>query len=322
MRRSASGPTLSRAGSLTLSGTQGSGSLNGSLSAADLRRRSARQIAVGPFPGGITLPAMLKFLFPAKIEHPDSTGRLELCAIYGPIDADGCLRGGCVGQHAHTNLELHQMVLHSTREALYKLHDKPRDTVETMVEELLPMAMARQYSREEVQHVLRSVPMDSEGRMDFHALQDLVLKNRKRRLRNLLKDGKPRKLEKTTCPYQSEQTATLLKVASKKRVTHPEQYLQRDKRMNSYACLVAPYEVQNNSDIVANTALIRPLGDVDDKWDRYCAVRRTGRSSYVQARNSLKPGIEQDAALADTYPGCSSLVSSHGPHTMGHIGDR
>ncbi len=36
--------------------------------------------------------AFIEFLFPAHLEHPESTGRMDVFAWYGPVDDDGKLR--------------------------------------------------------------------------------------------------------------------------------------------------------------------------------------------------------------------------------------
>ena len=47
----------------------------------------------------ITMDTILKFLFPPNLEHSNSTGRLDLFALYGPIvcyhSVDACFCGKC-----------------------------------------------------------------------------------------------------------------------------------------------------------------------------------------------------------------------------------
>lgn len=48
----------------------------------------------------VTIGSILKFLFPPNLEHSNSTGRLDLCAMYGPIvcyhSVDSCFCSKCI----------------------------------------------------------------------------------------------------------------------------------------------------------------------------------------------------------------------------------
>merc|ERR1712110_267479 len=127
--------------------------------------------------------ALMQFLFPAELEQPQSTGRLELYARYGPVDAEGRLRGGIQGGHVHNKYEIKQMIIHNTREALFSLFKRERSTVEVIVDELLPIAMAHNYTRAEIKRMLRKAPDRS-----FASLQRLILEGQKKRLKTLVDD--------------------------------------------------------------------------------------------------------------------------------------
>merc|ERR1719424_1462400 len=92
-----------------------------------------------------------------------------------------------------------------------------------------------------------------------------------------------------------------------------ENYAQ-DKRLHAYSTALADLEDCRNTSkadqINCNVSLCRHRGDISDRWDRYCAVRRTGRSGYVKARNERKGCTVFDDGLADKHPGVSSLRAS------------
>jgi len=238
----------------------------------------------------------------------ESTGRLELFARYGPVDDDGRLRGGISGSHVHTNGEISQMITWSTREALFALFTKPRSTVEVVVEMLLPIAMKHHYTAAEVKKMLREVSTDAEGRMDFPALQHIILDRQKKRLQ-ALKDGMSKTGSAHRVPFQSKPAHHLTAVMRRKKHTEPEEALYNHKRLHGYATLVARMEDQNLSkNILANVRICRDRGDASDRWDRYCSVRSTGKASHVQARNTPRTAYVDDSG-ADQHSGCSSLLA-------------
>ena len=93
----------------------------------------------------------MRFIFPPDLEHPESTGRLDVFAEHGPTDALGQLRGGWLGRHVHRHHEIKHMIADVTRGALYQLMAKPKDLVRSVVEgELLPRALQHCYTRDQV----------------------------------------------------------------------------------------------------------------------------------------------------------------------------
>ena len=42
----------------------------------------------------VSMEQLYKFLFPPSVQHPLSTGRLFVFALYGPLDRDSLLRAG------------------------------------------------------------------------------------------------------------------------------------------------------------------------------------------------------------------------------------
>jgi len=264
---------------------------------------------------GVAMHALQQFLFPSTQENPDAVGRLELFAKYGPSDEDGFLRGGVSGAHIHSDDEIKVMIEHNCRETMYSLFRKPRDTVESMVDTLTPLALAQKYTPADVKRVLKGVPTETNGRMDFSTLQRTILESQRQRLMILVRraeGGKPlappaERLPRV--PFQSKSAATLMEITTRKKYTDVQAEINYSKRLHSYSGLIASLEDQGQTaQLKANALLVRGPGDVNDRFDRYCAVRRTGRASYVQARNEPLFNASMDDGLANKYPGCSSLL--------------
>lgn len=260
------------------------------------------------------------FLFPVTLENPNSCGRLELFARFGPTDEEGNLRGGPGGSHVHTNFEISEMLRHDCREALFRQILKPRSDCEAIVDSLLPFAMACRYTEAEVRKLLKKVPQDeAAGRMDFFALQRTVLESQRKRLKVILKrveGGKPiapPQERPQKVGFQSEQCAVLMAITKQRKYrTEMEAEIALGRRLHSYSTLVAPIEQQNlGNELRGNTMLMRTPGDVNDRWDRYCALRRTGRSGYVGARNEQRFNPSLDEGLGNKHPGVSSLLAAH-----------
>mmetsp|Transcript_43128 Transcript_43128/g.77466 ORF Transcript_43128/g.77466 Transcript_43128/m.77466 type:complete len:344 (-) Transcript_43128:29-1060(-) len=261
---------------------------------------------------GFSMPSLMKFLFPGTLEHPECTGRLELFAYYGPANEEGQLRGGIRGGHVHTDLEIRQMISHNCREALFSLFNRPRETVEVIVDTLLPLALDDNYTAAEVKKLLRPVPVDGNGRLDFTAAQAIILENQKRRLKALVNDGISKKERGCKVPFQSEQRDHLLAVTRKKKQNAAEEATAQFKRLHAYTTTLSTLQDGHQAaQLSSNVILCRELGNVNDRWDRYCAVRRSGRSGYVKARNMRRnPCDLADGGMGDKHPGCSSLVAT------------
>ncbi|CAJ1359990.1 unnamed protein product [Effrenium voratum] len=256
------------------------------------------------------------FLFPSSLEHPESTGRLEIFARYGPVDEAGKLRGGISGSHVHTDLELRQMIHHETREMLFTLFKKPRETVEVIVDGLLPAAMVYNYTWQEVKQLLKPCFQEmgsNGGKLSFARMQKIILQNQRERLQALLKDKNAALKERgPKVPFQSKPQHVLLAPISKKDLNAQEEQHWRRTRLQRFATQVAEMEDQNlQNQVVSNVILCRNPGDVDDRWDRYCAVRRVGKATYVKARNQQHSGFaSMDDGLSNKHPGVSSLTST------------
>eukprot|EP00930_Biecheleria_cincta_P022558 TRINITY_DN16468_c0_g2_i1.p1 TRINITY_DN16468_c0_g2~~TRINITY_DN16468_c0_g2_i1.p1 ORF type:complete len:337 (-),score=70.58 TRINITY_DN16468_c0_g2_i1:329-1339(-) len=265
---------------------------------------------------GVTTTQLMLFVFPSSLEHPESTGRLELFARYGPVDEDGKLRGGISGSHSHTDLEIRQMIRHETREMLFSLFKKPRETVEVIVDGLMPAAMEYNYTWNEVKQLLKPCFQDAmnteDGKLRFRDMQQIILESQKTRLQALIKEGRLTKERGPKVPFQSRAAQVLAGPLNKKKLNDQEGQRFQTMRLHRFGTLVAGLEDQNlQAQVSANVVLCRNPGDLTDRWDRYCAVRRVGKASYVKARNEPHAGVGcMDDGLANKHPGISSLVSA------------
>lgn len=253
------------------------------------------------------------FLFPSNLEHPESTGRLELFARYGPLDDAGRLHGGRGGKHVHTDGEIRLMIKNELREALFSVISKPRNVAELIVEQLLPIAISHNYTMSEIKQLLAGVVLESDGQMNFAELQEVILENQQHRLKLLVKKGAKALLKERgpVVPYQNAAADTLLQVTRKKGLTYPEEQLSLRKKLSTTCTLIAGLEEQNlTTSLRANVQLTRGLGSVGDKWDRYCALRRVGKASYVEAKNEVRPSDYYFDDGSMKHRGCSNLKTA------------
>jgi hypothetical protein len=227
------------------------------------------------------------------------------------------------------------MIAHNCREALFneflpksRRHlASARSTVESTVETVLPVAMSQRYTEQEVRELLKDVPRYADtGRLMFaderglnppRGIQDIVPEILSKRLQVLVKratSGKPiapPKERPLKVPFQSEPAHHLTAITRQKKVTPMEESIAHSKRHHAYATLVASLEDQSLTEQVSmNSILCRDLGSLNDRWDRYCALRRSGRSSYVNSRNTYRFNPAMDCGLGNKHPGISSLLTA------------
>jgi hypothetical protein len=186
--------------------------------------------------------------------------------------------------------------------------------VEVLVDAVLPLALQGTVTKSEIRALLQPVRKDESGRLNFTQLQDIVLASQRSRLMAIMKSyglyGKKERGPKL--PYQCKQADALLAITRKKKMNVPEENHAQEKRLHAYSTHLALLrDCKDQADqINLNVSLCRHRGDVNDRWDRYSAVRRTGRSGYVKARNHPRLNPAMDDGLADRHPGVSCLAST------------
>jgi len=273
----------------TLKATQKSMGLEGSSGAPLMMHTEAKMqgdSTRGVVPARDVTPEQLHlFLFPTSLEHPESTGRLELFARYGPVDQAGKLRGGISGSHVHTDLEIRQMIHHETREMLFTLFKKPRETVEVIVDSLMPAAMVYSYTWQEVKHLLKPCFQEmgsNGGKLHFARMQKIILQNQRERLQALLKDKNAAYKERgPKNPFQSKPQHALLAPIAKKQLNSQEEQHWRRTRLQRFCTLLAEIEDQNlQNQLVSNV----PAADAKQKsyFAETMAMWMTGGTATVQ----------------------------------------
>merc|ERR1719240_2413476 len=167
---------------------------------------------------GVKMEALMKFLCPEKLEHPESTGRLDLFAYYGPCDDDGNLLGGKAGGHCHSHLEIRQMIKELNEEHLYTLISRPRETVETMVAEILPKAVSHHYTERDIMRLFGGISADDSGRYKFSDMQTLIVADQRRRLLTLINGGEIAKTARRQLPFQSKPAQKLQQITTRRKL--------------------------------------------------------------------------------------------------------
>ena len=69
----------------------------------------------------VDLEELIKFVFPAELQHAMSTGRLLAFGLYGPLDSDARLRSGHKGSHVVGRWELDTMCRQFEREDILQV---------------------------------------------------------------------------------------------------------------------------------------------------------------------------------------------------------
>ena len=134
----------------------------------------------------VDLEAVIRFVFPAELQHAMSTGRLLAFGFYGPLDVDAQLRSGHKGSHVVGRWELDTMCRQFEREDILQVYmhsgKSSSSLSEAEAEELLAQAdsrlkvakgkaMMRQVTPSEVRQLFDDLPRDAQGRLNFHDMQ-------------------------------------------------------------------------------------------------------------------------------------------------------
>ena len=134
----------------------------------------------------VAMSVLLKFLFPPQLQHPKSTGRLYVFALYGPLDEKSRLRSGDKGQHVLNGIELDTMCLNIEREDILSVY---ADGALTAAEEEEIMKQADhylkvipQFTKEDIQRIINPLSRDSQGLLSFHEMQKLIFQVRQDRV--------------------------------------------------------------------------------------------------------------------------------------------
>merc|ERR1719350_1127216 len=183
------------------------------------------------------------------------------------------------------------MIVDEMRKAIRWMAQKPGLCVDVLVEEILPIALAQPCARSDVEKMLAGVRRGADGQMGFADMQTAILRNRTCRLRRLLIQG-PDGSQSARTPrprFQSEPASILTAILQKPKVNEQEEVVATQKRLQNFAAMVADLGSQRHAaSVSANVSLIRSVGRVDDRWDRYCAIRGKCRGSYASRERPFR----------------------------------
>jgi hypothetical protein len=138
----------------------------------------------------VDMSALESFCFPPGEQYPLSAGRLFVFGRYGPLAADGHLRSGIRGEHVVSHTELKVMVEELTREDLLQVYVGNACLQRDEQDEVIKAADSKQkaafrYSREELRALFAHLPRTEGGRVAFSSLQDVIRKERARRVASM-----------------------------------------------------------------------------------------------------------------------------------------
>jgi hypothetical protein len=161
---------------------------------------SSRGISTYTLAFQFDLNELLNFIFPSNLQHPLTNSRLFIFGLYGPLDDRGLLRSGKGGKHILMEYELDQMCQQIEREDLIEIYmHRARDaaTLTTPEQDAIinqadahlkkakGKAMLPQMTREEIIDLLVDFPRDSDGRLNFHEVQNFLRNLRTERVKQL-----------------------------------------------------------------------------------------------------------------------------------------
>jgi hypothetical protein len=233
-----------------------------------------------------TYKGVFEFVFPGHIEHPDTTGRLEVLAYLGPVTPEGKLLGGYLGRHELQDLEITGMILQQVTDTAKKIIGPGKEAV--VAEAVKKSYTTARISKDKLIDVLKNVPIFDSGCLDFRRLQKTVLEMHHARISEI-------------CDQLSSKSLNQGVVENKVIYRHAPtvQYQRKMKKIGKIDPLFKKLhkgvfsitgidETAETESMRANIKLIRPVGNYADKWDRSCATRKTGHGSYVGGRGPIE----------------------------------
>jgi nucleoside diphosphate kinase len=126
----------------------------------------------------VHLDQLLDFLFPSHVVHPNSTGRLFVFGLYGPLDGHAQLRSGEKGLHVVSDRELDVMSSSMEREDILSVYDmcslsqhEEEDVLRTVDTALKGFP---RYSKRDIETLFAKLPRRANGSLSFHDMQAYV----------------------------------------------------------------------------------------------------------------------------------------------------
>jgi len=231
--------------------------------------------------------ALFSFLYPPGQYHSKSTARLYVFAEFGPILVKGRLCGGYKGQHLVTDQELDDMIKEMIREDILKVYVENQVLTRREQEEVIQQADSKfkqvpNYTRSQVEELLKTCGRGDEGEYLFHDLQRIVREDREKKLRERQKmypDVKKKTLPPGTFAHFKQDIKT-------KKIPDQELFIHTAKMLSRNSCKIAEVQDRNDPGLVQNTRFLR-----DDfsfyrdnpslpRWHQYAACK--GKGTYVK----------------------------------------
>merc|ERR1719433_397368 len=105
------------------------------------------------------------------------------------------------------------------------MFNKPRATVEIIVDALMPKALEHNYTWSEVKQLLKDVKLDNHSCLNFSDMQKVILDSQRERLRALVRDGTLQKERGPRVAFQSKAADILMQCVKKKKLNVQEEQL-------------------------------------------------------------------------------------------------
>lgn len=265
----------------------------------------------------VSMEQLQKFLFPPRVQHPLSTGRLFIFALYGPLDRDSLLRAGHMGKHIVTARELDTMSATLAREDILSVYAgqglAPEEEEEILAQADGAMKFIPQYTTEDIERILKLVPRDEDGLMSFHDMQMAISKARAKHVRRL-KDAmlaltKSKNKQAQTAPVEEkDRLAEQVKKAGKKpaakvsRLVAPPTMFEADmgvsetenavvisKMLAKHSFKICQVETGNNPQLTQNVRLLKDdyrYKEGQEVWDNNCCLKGKQRGTFVKSKNA------------------------------------
>jgi hypothetical protein len=126
----------------------------------------------------VDLEGLITFLFPPHMHHPNSTGRLFVFGLYGPLDHEARLRSGEKGFHIVTDQELQTMASRMEREdilAVYNMCSLSQEEEEQVLRHVdRSLQRIARHSKRDIYQLFRALPRGPDGFLSFHDMQAYV----------------------------------------------------------------------------------------------------------------------------------------------------
>ncbi|OQR98207.1 aspartyl protease family A01A [Achlya hypogyna] len=238
----------------------------------------------------VSLDALMDFLFPPQVQHSNSTGRLFVFSLYGPLDAKSRLRSGERGQHVVTDLELNTMSQSIEREdilSVYGMVGLSRDEEEEVLRQAdKHLKTIPRYTRRDVDEIFRHVPRDGRGDIAFHHMQKRIMEERLRRIVCM----KEKLSTSLAAPIVSKYRRSLASWAkdTQDHVAPPSMFIKDaglngsenavliSRLLNCHAFQICHLDEGNSSDLTQNVRLLRQeIASERTPWDsNHACVKR------------------------------------------------